>query len=146
MNLYLDSSGIVKRYLEERGSAEVEARLREASLVASSLIAYAEVASAIAGARRRGDVRVADADAAWRLFHADWDDLAVLAVEPSTVEAAAALVREHDLRGFDAIHLATALGWQRQIGSPVTMATFDRRLWHSAQAAGLDAWPEDLEL
>jgi hypothetical protein len=38
------------------------------------------------------------------------------------------LAWEHQLRGYDAVHLAAAVLWQEAIGAPVTMATFARQL------------------
>ena len=55
-----------------------------------------------------------------------------------------ALAWEHDLRGYDAVHLASALFWQESLGEPVTIATFDAQLWQAGQPIGLSVWPEDL--
>jgi hypothetical protein len=46
--LYLDTSSLVKLYVEEDGSPEVERLAIEASLVCTSVIAYAEARSAFA--------------------------------------------------------------------------------------------------
>jgi len=61
------------------------------------------------------------------------------------VARADALAWEHGLRGYDAVHLGTALFWQDTIGDPITLATFDRQLWQKGEIAGLMVWPEDLE-
>jgi predicted nucleic acid-binding protein len=55
---------------------------------------------------------------------------------------AAALAWEYGLRGYDAMHFASALGWQDAIDMPVTLATYDRDLWRAAQKAGMQVWPE----
>ena len=39
-----------------------------------------------------------------------------------------ALAVEHNLRGYDATHLACALIWQETLGMPVTLALFDIQL------------------
>lgn len=57
------------------------------------------------------------------------------------VARAAALTWEHGLRGYDAVHLASALWWREAVGDAVTVATYDRELWRSARAAGLTASP-----
>jgi hypothetical protein len=54
------------------------------------------------------------------------------------------LAWELDLRGYDAVHLASALLWQDSLGRKVTMATFDRKLWQAAEERGLSPFPEDL--
>ncbi len=47
-------------------------------------------------------------------------------------------------RGYDAVHLASALSWQRALERAVTLATYDKDLWRGAQRVGLVAWPERL--
>jgi hypothetical protein len=46
---------------------------------------------------------------------------------------------EHVLRGYDPMHLAATNTWQERIESPVTLATFDRELWHASRKHGLAA-------
>jgi hypothetical protein len=60
------------------------------------------------------------------------------------VSRADALAWKHGLRGYDAVHLAAASVWQEAIGSPVTMATFDRQLWNAVEQEGLSPYPADL--
>lgn len=60
------------------------------------------------------------------------------------IDRAAALAWEHGARGYDAMHLAVALTWQESVGSPVTLATFDRELWTSGEKERLSLWPEQL--
>ena len=49
-----------------------------------------------------------------------------------------------ELRGYDAIHLSSALLWQEDLGEPVVVATFDRELEGAAVQAGMRAWPAKL--
>ena len=44
-----------------------------------------------------------------------------------------ALAVEHNLRGYDATHLACALIWQETLGLPVTLASFDGQLIEAAR-------------
>jgi hypothetical protein len=55
------------------------------------------------------------------------------------------LAWEYGLRAYDAVHLASALPWQAAINEPVTLATFDRQMWHATTPAGLRAWPDTLD-
>jgi hypothetical protein len=57
---------------------------------------------------------------------------------PSLSRAAGDLAEIHGLRGFDAIHLASAL-WLRDKTSPagLAFAAFDHRLLAAAERAGL---------
>jgi hypothetical protein len=48
------------------------------------------------------------------------------------------------LRGYDAIHLASALECHDRTGEDVTVATYDRGLWDAAGEAGLTRFPPSL--
>ena len=52
MILYLDASALVKRYIAEHASEQVNAWIGEADIIVTTLITRVEVASAIAGAQR----------------------------------------------------------------------------------------------
>ncbi len=144
MIVYLDASALVKKYIEEIGSKDVDRLLDQADVVSTSLISRAEVAAAIAKTVRIRTIPQNEASAALRVFRIEWADLLRLEVTETTVARADALAWQHGLRGYDAVHLAAALIWQETIAEPVTLATFDRQLWQSGQAAGLAVWPKDL--
>ena len=144
MIVYLDASALVKRYVTEPGSAAVNTLLAESAALGTSLITRAEVAAALGKAARTKVVSEADAAAALRAFAGDWVDLARLRLNEATVTRAASLAWDHGLRGYDAVHLATALLWRELMDAPVTLATFDRQLWDAASRLGFAAWPETI--
>jgi predicted nucleic acid-binding protein len=142
--LYLDSSSLVKRYVDEPGSAEVAQATRDAALVGTVMISRVEVAAALAKAVR---LQVLTRDQAWaslQAFREDWPDVVRLQVTDLLVFHADALAWEHQLRGFDALQLAAATLWQEMMGERVTFSTFDLRLWAAARNGGLLPHPEDL--
>jgi predicted nucleic acid-binding protein len=139
--LYVDASALVKRYVAEAGTAAVESLLSAAVLAGTALISRAEVSAAICKAVRIGAVDRAAASKSVRLFRAQWPALFRLEVDGVVVERADFLAWEHNLRGYDAVHLACALLWQASLGETVTLATFDQDLWAGAREAGLEVWP-----
>lgn len=52
MTLYLDTSSLVKLYVTEAGSAEVHQLVGDANVVATSVVAYADMRAALARLRR----------------------------------------------------------------------------------------------
>ena len=56
MTLYLDTSSLVKLYVEEIGSDDVRELVAEAVVVSTSIVAYPETRAALARLRRRGDL------------------------------------------------------------------------------------------
>jgi len=135
--VYLDTSALVKLYVRERGSAQVWRRVNEAEAVATSVVAYAEARAAFArllrerpaGAKRHRE-RVGQLD------H-DWGSYAVVELSAAVVRNAGDLAEGHGLRGFDAIHLASALWLKSAQPAEVAFVAFDRRLAASAQSSGL---------
>ena len=145
MIVYFDSSALVKRYIAEPASAQVESLVAEAGIAATSLITRAEVAAALARAVRMNWLTHNVAARALKTFQQHWSMLFRLNIREVTIERAEGLAWEQGLRGYDAVHLASALLWQSGLSQPVTLATFDRQLWDAAQLAGLEVWPETLE-
>jgi len=141
---YLDASALVKRYLVERGSRETLDLTSRAELVATSIVSRAEVAAGLAKAVRARMVASDVGRRAQRSFAGDWPDLLRVPVTEALVERAQTLAWEHGLRGYDAVHLGSALIWQESAGEAFVLATFDQQLWDAAKRTGLMPWPEDL--
>ena len=137
MILYLDTSALVKLYVRERGSVQVRAQVNKADAIATSVVAYAEARAAFARLRRerpasgkRHRERVGQLDR-------DWDRYALVELTAAVVRSAGELAEQHSLRGFDAIHLASALWLKSAHTGDLAFAAFDRTLTAGAKAAGL---------
>ncbi len=139
MILYLDTSSLLKLYLREERTEAVKTLLDKADGVATSLIAYVETRSGLARARRGGRLGAGEHDASRRAFETDWATFAATDVTEPLVRLAGDLAEKHALRGFDAIHLASALTLQRELGEQITFSASDDRLMSAAQAEGLTA-------
>ena len=144
MIAYLDASALVKRYVAEAGSSEVNGLINEAEALGTAVISRAEVSAALARAVRVTSVSKAAGTSALQAFTADWDNLIRLQLTEVLVARAAALAWEHGLRGYGAVHLATALFWHETLDEAVTVATYDRELWKGAKSNGLSVWPSVL--
>lgn len=143
--LYVDTSALFKRYVEEDESEAVLARMEEAPVVGTALITRVEVAAALARAVRRQLINLDEAQDAEREFLNEWDDFTRIGMTEALASRAANLAWRHDLRGYDAAQLAAALAWQDMIEATedeVIFACFDNNLRLAATAEGLDAWPE----
>lgn len=143
MILYLDTSSLVKIYLEEPGSNLVREWAEAAEGIATSRVAYPEALSAFTRRREEGDLDSKAFDLVQESLRNDWTDFVLL---PLNERRAGALVVRQLLRGFDAIHLAAALDLKDQIrGDGVVFSTFDRKLLRAARAEGIDSlvpWAE----
>lgn len=133
MILYLDASALVKRYIAEQGSQQVNIWIEAADLAATGLIARVEVAAAIGRARRMKMISNSGAQAALRQFRSEWESFLRLPITENIVARGDMLAYEHNLRGYDAAHLACALIWQETLNQPVALASFDRQLIEAAR-------------
>lgn len=142
--VYLDSSALVKRYVEEPGTEAVQNLLAGPVIAGTAAITQVEVAAALAKAVRMGVLHGGEAALALEAFQSEWQILYRIQVTEPVLALALELAWSKGLRGYDATHLAAALFWREMLGEMVLMATFDRQLWQVAQSAGLVVWPEAL--
>lgn len=143
MVVYLDTSAVVKRYVMEAGSEAVRALVREAQATVTALVTRAEVVAALARARRMGRLTAEEADRARQTFEAEWDDFVRVQMTEQLAAQAASFAWTYGLRGYDAVHLASAVFWQTQSPFAILLATYDRELWEAARRVGLTCWPEE---
>ena len=132
---YLDTSALVKRYVEEPGSASVRSLFRGKN-VATARIAYAEIAATFARLCRDGALDEEDRDRVYERLDADFTALTVLEIRAAIVRRVPDLVTRRPLRGYDAVHLAAALA-VRDRGVAVTFWAADAALTDAARAEGL---------
>lgn len=135
MILYLDASALVKLLVEEDGTDEALELWDDASVRLTSLLSYAECRAALAAAARSGRLSRAGARAARSLLDDHWGELTLVHVDDGLVRMAGELVEDHALRGYDAVHLASALAAGE--GGAIVLGTWDRDLGVAALAAGL---------
>lgn len=133
-----DSSALVKLVVDEEGSETVVRLWDEASAVVASRLAHPEVRAALSAAERAGRITAGGHRAARADWEEYWAALRVVEMTALLAGSAADLTLDHVLGGADAVHLASALALQE--AAPI-LATWDRRLWTAARAAGLVVAP-----
>ena len=137
MNLYLDTSALVKLYVEEGASAEVRQRVADAEVVGTSQVAYPEARDALARRQREGAFSADDLRRAVADLDRDLEACVVVELTRSLALMAGELAERRGLRGLDAIHLASALELGDLLGEKPSFLCFDRRLALAASASGL---------
>lgn len=141
---YFDSSALVKAYLQEPGTERVRSVLaQEDSRAWVSSLALPETISALARAEAAARIHTLDAHRLMQRVEQDFTGAVlpyqILDPTRAVVSRAAALARRHRLRGFDAVHLATALELRDAAREriAVQLAATDTRLVTAAQAEAL---------
>jgi uncharacterized protein len=109
MVVYLDTSSLVKLYVEEKGSSEVAAVVENARVVATSIIAYVEARAVFARRFKERSIVKKEYNMLLMSFETDWVNYLQIKVSQNVVQLAGNLAAKHALRGFDAIHLSSAI-------------------------------------
>ncbi|MEW5828020.1 MAG: type II toxin-antitoxin system VapC family toxin [Chloroflexota bacterium] len=141
MILYVDSSALIKRYVNEPGSTDVVNWLKRAELIGTALITRAEMIATFARSARGNRITVQGTMEVMNEFRANWHNYQHVNIDDTLVARADYIAETYALRGYDAIHLACALTWGELLGAPVTIASFDRELLDAAQKTGLKTLP-----
>ena len=140
--LYLDTSALVKLYLIEADGEGIASTVHANSeWLFTTVVTYAETVATLARALREKRIARANYNRQMRAFQSDWNAVHVIELTPAVLARAPELIERHRLRGFDAIHLCSAL-W---IGAP-DFACFDTRLRDAAAAEGLTVLPGKVKI
>jgi uncharacterized protein len=133
--IYLDTSSLVKLYVEEDHADKVREWVEEAELAGTCRVAYPETISALDKRFRSGDLSKQDYEFLIDAFSKDWRHFVVL--DFNEIESAG-LVRKYGLRGFDAVHLSSAIMMRRDADLDLCFSCFDEKLNKAATAEGLE--------
>ena len=129
MSLYVDSSALLKRYVDEPDSDVADSLLRSDSSLLTARHTIVEV--------RRNLTRLVagrELASARSAFARDLEVLSIIELDEVTCDGAAQIAEVTGVRTRDALHLAAA---QRIGGPAVPFLTFDVRQAQAARALGL---------
>jgi predicted nucleic acid-binding protein len=134
--LYLDTSSLVKLYVDEPGSPDVRGLVEEADVVTASVVAYPEARAALARRRRELSLTAGEHRRAKAALDADWPRILALDVVGPLAWSAGDLAERQGLRGFDAVHLASYLTIAREFpDEDVAFSSADSALASAASRA-----------
>lgn len=137
--IYLDTSALIKRFVNEKGSPLVQSLVTEKGPAATAKVAYAEIFAGFARKLREGHLSKTLHALACRQFDRDWQSYLRVELQDDILFLARDLVQRHPLRGFDAVHLASALSLKNALGEEITFAAADGRLLRAAGAEELES-------
>jgi uncharacterized protein len=135
--VYLDTSSLVKLYVAEMESAVIKRLVETAEVIATSQLSYVEARAAFARKRRERGMTPLDYRTVLQEFEDDWESYFTVDVSHALVRLAGQLAEKHGLRGYDAIHLASAVTMRHQTDQPVAFSCFDTRLSLAGRREGL---------
>lgn len=134
MILYFDTSALIKLVLPEEGSALALELWNGDVRAAASVLVYPEGRAALAAAERSNRLTGRRYREAVKNFDRAYEEIATIGVDEQLAVDAGAMALEFSLRGYDAVHLATALGLA---DSDVALVSWDQDLCRAGVEAGL---------
>lgn len=139
MTLYFDSSALVAHYFIEAHTASVIRAVSQSTLFCTNQTTYAEIRAAFAQLRHQKRLVGKRYYEALAQFEKDWEDFDRRNITDGLVRSAGTLAEAYILKGYDSIHLASALIFQ-QFYSDLQFLSYDVRLNRVASSAGLVLW------
>jgi uncharacterized protein len=142
--LFLDSSSLVKRFANETGTSWIFSLVRPSAKNRLYLarITGVEIIAALTKRMRVGSLTPTATDKAVARFEREFANRYLLIeVSPQIIKRAMTLAKNHTLRGYDAVQLASALQANQDRtaigGTPLTFISADNHLNIAATAEGL---------
>ncbi len=129
MSTYVDSSALLKRYVDEADSADADALLQADGALLTARHTIVEVRRNLARLLSGRDLVAARA-----AFADDLRSISIIELDEATCDSAALIAESTGARTLDALHLAAA---QRVSAPGVGFLTFDLRQAQAARAIGL---------
>ena len=128
MTLYVDTSAVLKLYVDEHDSSVARELMATDAVLTTSRLTETEVRRNLARLLEGGDLV-----AARHQFSTDLDHFALIALDATTCNEAARLAEQTLCRSLDALHLAAA----HRAGAATTLLTFDHRQAQAARSIGM---------
>ncbi len=132
MKLFIDSSALAKRYVEETGSREVQKRCREASEIILSVITGPELLSGLNRLKREQKLPVEKYNELKKLVMADLSKATIINLTENILQETVNCLESTSIRTLDAIQVASA----KEMSCDLFLSA-DHRQCESAKAMGL---------
>ena len=130
MTLFVDTSALVRRYVQGPGRDLVAAAMADDDVWCASALCRSETLLAL----HRLAVTPGQHERMWGRLRDDWDAFVVVPVDERCLAQAVELGATYGLRTVDAVHLAAA----DRLPRPATYLTFDHRQIPAAAGLGFD--------
>src|SRR3990172_6150903 len=137
MIVYIDTSNLVKLYVDETGSEKIKDMVQNATVLSTSKVAYAEARAAFARKQREKGFSIGILRKIVEDLNRDWESYFVIEITDGLIRFAGDIAEKYLLRGFDSIHLASAVHLKNKIRADIHFSSYDTRLNQSAEKEGI---------
>jgi predicted nucleic acid-binding protein len=133
MITYVDTSTLIKLFVDEPGSDAATLIWDTADTLTTIHLTLVEAHATLAAASRAGRITPSEHDAALVELDGLWASLAVVAVTGEIIDRACHLAESYALRGYDAVHLAAAVETRAEV-----LTSADAKLCAAAAELGIN--------
>ncbi len=133
MIVYLDTSSLVKLYVEETGSEKIKDIAYNATVISTSKVAYAEARAAFARKQKEDGFSITNLRKIVEDLNRDWESYFIIEITDGLIRSAGDIAEKHLLRGFDSIHLASAINLKDKTGAEIYFSSNDAKLNRAAE-------------
>jgi predicted nucleic acid-binding protein len=135
---YVETSSLIKLLIPEEGSETADEIWRRASSRVTSQLVYPEARAALAAAERAGRIDERALRVAVHELDSACSGMRLIGADADLASHAGELAERHALRGYDAVHLATALS----VNDPqLVLLSWDRDLGRAGSEVGFAVVP-----
>ncbi|TGN09537.1 type II toxin-antitoxin system VapC family toxin [Leptospira bandrabouensis] len=138
MFYYLDSSVLVKKYFNEFASDTVLNIWKENRYLAISQVGYSEILATINKKQKIENFSDKVKEKIIKQFKSDWDQLVKINVDHTINSELERIHSKYLLRGFDAIHLVSAIILFNELEEETFFLSADENLATAAKKDGLN--------
>jgi predicted nucleic acid-binding protein len=139
--LFCDTSALIKLFIREPHSDQMQQVSSRADVIAVCRIARAEAMAGLARRQREDPISGEALERARQWLITSWPAFRSVEVSPSLVESAGRLADGFALRAYDSVQLAAARELHITTALPLSFASHDRRLNQAAQLLQLEVLP-----
>ncbi|MCL4377309.1 MAG: type II toxin-antitoxin system VapC family toxin [Actinobacteria bacterium] len=136
MICYLDTSALVKLYVNESDTEKVFNTVNKSRISATSIVAYAEARAAFSRGFHEKILSGKDYYKCISNFRSDWNNYLIINIDNLLILLAGDLAEKYNIRGFDSIHLASAIILKRKLKEEIMFLCRDKILLKAAGKEG----------
>lgn len=127
----------MKLYVNEAGSAQMQALAQSASSIFVAEITWVEMRAALAQRVRLQSTPAIDADQALERLRTEWSQFQKIAVDTKLLESAGDLADAFGLRAYDSVQLAASREVHKAALGQMQMCCFDKQVNGAAKVLGM---------
>jgi predicted nucleic acid-binding protein len=134
--LYLETSSLLAWLFNEKSASDIIEQLNGTDLIVTSDLLRIEAKRAINRSITEKMLTFAEGETLIQLLNKHLKGWFIMGIDEAIVERASELFPAEPVKSLDAIHLATAMEYQK-VYPQVVMATVDKRIWENGELLGL---------